>query len=61
MGWLFKQNQRAKKRLPNPQRMMTLVIMKMMSLMMSKWFSTSRTLGSKEEQLPKLWQEQEQV
>jgi hypothetical protein len=44
MGWLFKQNQRANKRLPNPQRMMTLVIMKMMSLMMSKWLSSSRIL-----------------
>jgi hypothetical protein len=35
---------KARKRLPNLQRMMTPVMVKMMSLMMSKWHFSSRTL-----------------
>jgi hypothetical protein len=35
---------KARKELPNPQRMMTLVIMMVMSLMMNKWLSSSKTL-----------------
>jgi hypothetical protein len=43
-GLALQAKSKAKKKLPNSQRMMTLVIMKMMSLMMSKWLSSSRTL-----------------